>query len=142
MSVRRKQLTSTAMKGSQGEGQFSNLHEEKTKDAVTCCSWWWDIAIFCHLGWDDQHLLPYVFQSLQGFLGDLARSLGEEATLNDILQKLDEYYGVVMMFDTLSKALYSLKQGSGENMAKLECPCCSRSRYSSWSIQEGSNRNT
>ena len=31
---------------------------------------------------------------------------------------LDEHYGVVMMFGTLSKELYFLKQGSGENVAK------------------------
>ena len=32
---------------------------------------------------------------------------------------LDEHYGIVMMFDTLSKEFYSLKQGSGENVAKF-----------------------
>ena len=32
---------------------------------------------------------------------------------------LDEYYGIVMMFDALSKELYSLKQGSGENVANF-----------------------
>ena len=83
--------------------------DEKTKDTVTSCSWQWNIGIFHHLGWDDQHLLPYVFWSLQGFPGDLARSLGRDATLNDILQMLDEYYGVMMTFSALSKELYSLK---------------------------------
>ena len=39
--------------------------------------------------------------------------------MNDILQMLDEHYGMVMTFDALSKELYSLKQGSGENMAKF-----------------------
>ena len=32
---------------------------------------------------------------------------------------LDEHYGIVMTFDTLSKELYSLKEGSGENMADI-----------------------
>ena len=81
--------------------------------------WSWDVAIFCHLGWDDQHLLPYVIQSLQGFLGDLARSLDEDTTLIDILKTLDEHYGVVMTFNALSKKLYSLKQGSGVNVAEF-----------------------
>ena len=93
--------------------------DEKTKDVVTYHSWWWDLAIFCCLGRDDQHLLPYVFWSLKGFLGDLARSLGKDTTLNDVLQTLDKHNGIVMMFDTLSKELYSLKQGSGENVAKF-----------------------
>ena len=86
---------------------------------MTYCSWRWDVPIFCCSGWDDQHLLPYVIQSLQGFLGDLARSLGKDITLIDILQTLDEHYGMVMMFDALSKELYSLKQWSGENVAEF-----------------------
>ena len=93
--------------------------DEKTKDDVIYCSWWLYIAIFHHLVWDDQDLLPYVFQSLQGFLEDLARSLGKHVTLNDVLQMLYEHYGVVMTFDALSKELYSLKQGSGKNTAKF-----------------------
>ena len=98
---------------------LSIFKDEKTKDAVTYHSWWWDEATFCYSGWDDQHLLLYVFQSLQGFPGDLARSVDEDAALTDILQMLDEHYGVVMLFDALSKELYSLKQGSRENVAKF-----------------------
>ena len=86
---------------------------------MTYHSWQWDIAIFHHSGRDNQHLLSNVFWSLQGFPGDLARSLGEDATLANILQTLDEHYAIVMTFDTLSKELYSLKQGSGENVAKF-----------------------
>ena len=77
------------------------------------------MAIFCWSGRDDQHLLLYIFHSLQGFLGNQARGLGEDANLNDILQTLDEHYGVVMTFDTLSKDLYSLKQGLSENVAEF-----------------------
>ena len=76
------------------------------------------MAIFHWSGWDDQHLLPYIFHLLQGFLGDLARSLGKDAILND-MQTLDEYYGVVMTFNTLSKELYSLKQGSSKNVFEI-----------------------
>ena len=55
----------------------------------------------------------------RGLGGDLARSLVKDATLNDILQTLDEHYGMVMTFNTLRKKLYSLKQGSGENVTKF-----------------------
>ena len=44
------------------------------------------------------------------------RSLGEDATLGDILQTLNEQYCVVMTFDTLSKELSSLRQETGENV--------------------------
>ena len=79
------------------------------------------MAIFHWSGWDDQHLLAYVFCSLQGFPCDLAQSLGKDAILKDVLQMLDKHkhYGVVMTFDALSKELYSLKQGLGENVAEF-----------------------
>ena len=93
--------------------------DKKTKNAVTYHSWQWHMAIFCLSGWDNQHLLPYVFPSLQGFLGDLAQSLGEDGTLSDILQALDEHYSVVIVFNSLSKEFYSLKQGVGENVAEF-----------------------
>ena len=92
---------------------------EKTKDAVTHNLWQWDIAVFLHLGWDDQCLLSYIFQSLQGLLGDLAKSLVEDATLTDVLQMLKEHYSVAMTFDALSKEFYSLKQGSEKNVAEF-----------------------
>ena len=63
--------------------------DEKAKDAVTYHSWQWDMSLFCHSCWDDHHLLPYVFRSLQGFPGDLGKSLGEDATLGDVLQTLE-----------------------------------------------------
>ena len=73
---------------------------------VTYPSWCWDVAFLHWSGWDDQHLLSYIFCSLQGFQGDLARSLGKDATLSDILQMLDEHYGVIMMFDAISKEFF------------------------------------
>ena len=95
------------------------FEDEKTKDAVSYHLWWWDITIFCCLGWDDQHLLLYIFWSLQGFPGDLVWSLGEDATLINVYQMLYEHYSVVMLFDALHKELFSLKQGSGENVAEF-----------------------
>ena len=59
---------------------------------------------------------------MQGSPGDLARSLGEDATLSDILQTLDEHCGVVMTFDALSKELYSLMQGSNVNVGEFGIP--------------------
>ena len=45
--------------------------------------------------------------------------MGEDATLGDVLQTLDEHFGVMMIFNALSKELYSLKQGMGENVAEF-----------------------
>ena len=64
-------------------------------------------------------MLPYIFHLLQGFPGNLARGLGKDAALNNVLQMLDEQYGNVMMFDTRSKKLCTLKQGSNKNIAEF-----------------------
>ena len=114
--------------------------DEKTKDAVTYHLWWWDITIFHCLGLDDQHLLLYIFQSLQGFPGGLAGSLGEDATLTNILQMLDKHCGLVMTFNALSKELYSSSKVPGRMWPSLRCTCCSRFRYFSQSTWEGFNR--
>ena len=45
-----------------------------------------------------------------------------------------------MVFDTLSKQLYSLSKDPGRMWLSLECTCHSKSRYSSQSIQEGFNK--
>ena len=99
-------------RGSQVKINLPIFKDEKSKDAVTYCSWWWDVAIFHQSGWDDQHLLLYIYHLLLGFLGDLTRSLGEDATLNNVLQTIDKHYCVIMTCDALSKELYSLKHGS------------------------------
>ena len=62
--------------------------------------------------------MQYMFWSLQVFPGDITKSLGEDSTFY-LLLILGEHYGMVMMFDTLSKEDYSLKQRSGENAAEF-----------------------
>ena len=73
---------------------------------------------------------------ITGFLGDLARSLGEDASMNDILQMLDEHYGVVMTLDTLSKELLSLKQGTGGNVAKFGMHLSQQLQIFQWEYPE------
>ena len=96
MRVSRESSQGQTRRGFRVKVNLPIFKDEKAKDAVTYCSWQWDVSVFCHYSMDDHHLLPYVFRSLQGFLGDLARSLGKDATLGNVLQRLDKHYGVVM----------------------------------------------
>ena len=91
----------------------------KSRYAVTFPSWHWDVAIFLQSGWDDQHFYLTSSAHCKGCLGNLARNLGKDATLSDILQMLDKHCVVVMMLNVLSKELYSLKQGLSENVAEF-----------------------
>ena len=107
-------------KGIRLKVNLPTFKDEKVKDTVTYCSWHWDVSVFCSSGWDDWHLLPYVFRSLQGFPGDLARSLGKDATLGNVLWMLDKHYGIVMTFDTLSKEFFFAScREWGENVAEF-----------------------
>ena len=75
--------------------------------------------MFSCSGWDDSQLLPYAFMSLQGLMGDLLRSLGKDATMGNVLEMLDQHYGVMMTFDALSKGALFPQAGNGENVAKF-----------------------
>ena len=61
---------------------------------------------------------PMSLGSLQGFPGDLARSLGKDATLNDALWMLDEHYGIVMTSNVPKVRSFILSSREwGENVA-------------------------
>ena len=97
---------------------LSICKDEKMKDAVTYHTWWGDVAIFHWSGGMINICCCIFFCSLQEFLGNLGQSLGKDATLSDVLQALDKYYGIVLIFNALSKELYSPNQGLGENVAE------------------------
>ena len=79
---------------------LSVFKDEDTKDAVTYQSWHWDLMVYCHMGCQDCTLLPYAIHSLQGYPGELVRSLGSNITL------LDEHYSNVKALDALNQELF------------------------------------
>ena len=92
--------------------------DEQSKEILTYCTWQWDVVIPRRSGCGDQAVLPHMYQSLKGFPGELAQSLGKDATLQEVLQVLDDHYGVVMTFNALHKELYMLLQGYQEGMSE------------------------
>ena len=91
----------------------------KMKDAVTYCSWWGDMAMFLSVRFGSSTFAAIHFPLIARISRQLGLELGKHATLNDMLQMLDKHYGVIMAFNTLSKELYSLKQGLGEEIAEF-----------------------
>ena len=82
--------------------------DEDTKDAVMYQSWHWDLTVYHDTGCQDHTLLLYAIHSLQGYLGELARSLGTDITLDDVLTILDEHYNNVKALDALNQELFQL----------------------------------
>ena len=97
--------------------------DEDTKDAITYQSWHWDLTVYHHTGCQDCTLLPYVICSLQGYLGELVRSLGMDITLDDVLTILDEHYNNVKALDALNQELFQLCMGDKETVLDWGCAC-------------------
>ena len=88
--------------------------DEDTKDAITYQSWNWDLTVCHHAGCWDCTLLPYAIHSLQGYPGELARSLGTDIILDDVFSIMDEHYNNVKALDALNQELFQLCMGQKE----------------------------
>ena len=72
----------------------------------------------------DKSLLHHVYQSLQGFPGELAHGLGKVPPLDDLLAKLDDSFGVVEELDAMNCHLYTIKQGTQEGVTEFAMRLC------------------
>ena len=68
-----------------------------------------DLTVYCCAGCWHCTLLPYTIQSLQGYPGELVRSLGTDITLDDVLTILDEHYNNINVLDVLNQELFQLQ---------------------------------
>ena len=93
--------------------------DEDTKDAITYQSWHWDLMVYHSAECQDHTLLLYTICSLQGYLGELVRSLGTDITQDDILTILDEHYNNVKALDALNQELFQLCMGEKESVSDL-----------------------
>ena len=91
--------------------------DKDTKDAITYQSWRWDLTVYCHAGCWDHTLLPYTIWSLQGYPGELVRSLGMDITLDDVLTILDEHYNNIRELDALNQELFQLQMAYMETVS-------------------------
>ena len=82
--------------------------DKDKKDTITYQSWHWGIMMYCQAGCQDHTLLPYVFCSLQGYPGEVVRSLGIDITLDGMIAVLDEHFNNVKVLDTLNQEPFKL----------------------------------
>ena len=90
--------------------------DRDAKDAVTYQSWRWDLTVYHHAGCRDHTLLPYAIQSLQGYPGELVRSLGMDITLHEALTILNEHYNNMRALDALNQELFQLRMVDKETI--------------------------
>ena len=110
--------------------------DDDKKDTVTCQSWHWDIMVYLQARCQDHTLLPYIFCSLQGYPGELVRSLGADVTLHGMLAVLGEHYNNVKALDALNQELIQLWMANKEMVSDWGCTFWGTSKSSqphSWS---------
>lgn len=84
----------------------------------------WKFEVRCLMKnnvYDRDLLLQSVRQSLKGEAGRLAMHLGEDASLDDILHKLETVYGIVESGMTLLQKFYNAHQETQESVAEYGC---------------------
>ena len=91
--------------------------DEDAKDAVTYQSWRWDLTVYWCTGCRDHTLLLYTIRSLQGYLGELVWSSGNDITLDDVLTILDEHYNNVKALDALNQELFQMRMADKEKVS-------------------------
>ena len=103
--------------------------DEDTKDTITYQSWCWDLIVYYHVGCWDRTFLPYAICSLQGYPGELVRSLGTEISLDNILTIVDEHYNNVKALVVLNQELFQLWMAEKEIVLDWGCICWDTSRF-------------
>ena len=92
---------------------------EDAKDGITYMAWRHDVRLYRMQGVPDRVLLPRVYRSLQGPPGDLARGLGLNVSLPEMIEYLDQYYGNSLGYDQLMGGLYTMVWKDGESVEDL-----------------------
>ena len=94
---------------------------DNKKDAITYQSWHWDIMVYHQAGcWDG---IPYMICSLQGYLGELVRSLATDITLVGVISVLDEHYSNVKAMGTLNQEFFQLWMANKETVSDCGYAC-------------------
>lgn len=84
----------------------------------------WKFEVKCLMNensYNKDLLLQGVRKSLRGEAGTLCMHLGEHASIEDILRKLEGVYGIVERGTTLLQQFYNAKQEGSESVAEYGC---------------------
>ena len=96
-------------------GGFSFPNLSSLTDTVAYEMWKNTIGYFHLSGRTNEIIMPMAYQSLEGDMAHHIMIQGPMA-LQQLIVRLDNTYRVVVDEDTLTKELYSIKQGSGESV--------------------------
>ena len=94
---------------------FSGDHKAKPGE-ISFDSWKYEVSCLLREGtYPTASIAPAVRRSLRGEAGEIARFLGPQATIEEIIKKLDQVYGTVESGAVLLQQVYLCKQEANES---------------------------
>ena len=87
---------------------ISTYNGESSAGSTTYAAWRHDVEEQRALFRDDRRLRTHVVASLQGPPGELVRNMPPGTTLEELLAKLDRFYGDVQSFDQLHREMLAM----------------------------------
>ena len=118
-SVLSESSDATSRTATQG-GRLGKIHinkfGDKDVDAISYRAWRADVVRCRDSGHNRVALLSEVVHSLVGSPGSYVRSLGTDFDLDQLLEKLDEYFGLATSNDTLHSTFFLMSQRPDEKV--------------------------
>ena len=97
---------------------FFSGEEDRGKSEVSYAQWAYEVRMVRD-NYTTECMREAVIKSLKGVAADLVRFLGPQATLDQILAKLETVYSVVSSFDTLMNSFFNEKQKERESVQQF-----------------------
>ncbi|XP_061194898.1 catenin beta-like [Saccostrea echinata] len=91
------------------------------KGATSFQVWHYEVRCLMQEGYPTDKILQAIRQSLKGEASRTVMNLGVEATLSDILARLDSVYGLVDRAEAILAEFYSAQQKPSENVTSWSC---------------------
>ena len=92
--------------------------EDRGKSEVSYAQWAYEVRMVRD-NYTTECMREAVIKSLKGVAADLVRFLGPQATLDQILAKLETVYSIVSSFDTLMNSFFNEKQKERESVQQF-----------------------
>ena len=97
--------------------KFSTFYGESRKDEASWSTFSYEVeALVANKSFTEDQILLGVRRALKGHAADKLRILGPEATLKEVMEKLDGDYGAVESRESIMKQFYSCSQKQDESI--------------------------
>lgn len=97
--------------------RLSIFYGEKDKGEVTYLTWKYEIeCLIVEKKYQHDQILMAIRRSAKGEAASILRRLGVKATLDEIIQKFDSYYGDIDSPELILKKFYAVEQKAAESL--------------------------